>query len=743
MRSFLRPLVIAFSVINLFIGILTIAACFIFPEYYWKATGLYIGKHFHSLLVPIILALCALTYLFFSLLLMHFFKRLTDRQNKLVSFVLWGAIFLFEVVIIFLSHRILPPAFDGGHTYTQAIDMLRHQNTPGIMNYFQIYPNNIGLTIIRYWIYRFICFGHTNLFLYADRIFCALALTLAIYFAWRFIVDSQNRKIGNVFLFLVLTCFPLFFYLTYFYTDSLALMFPSILLYMTYRLTLTNRTRYLVYCAILFAVGFQIRENLILMAPATLIYLLLVKKVKKALYLLIITLVLVVGVARVAQGFDEQMGFHRNMALQMPVTSWMVLGTSNAGRYNAHDYLLTRQQSTQKKKETADLHVIKDRVEKDGLIGLSKIWAIKDARTFADGSMGYYWYTRQTTDYSKPYNYLFGNRKELIVSAIQSIHIGELILFALAAIRLVRKKKYDENLYFQLCLFGSFLFYVFIWEAEPRYALLFSILQLTGCLYGLQELYGLAALVTRKARKDHLLHAAVMLGLTVLLIVTVLVGLKSRPIDTKIIDTKPYYVIDQSVSGKETIAHVRATQEIRQTFTTNRTFTNVRFRVLNHRGKSLNLAEVTAIGQNGGSIIGEKRINSTRLRKSGYVTIPIHTNKHSLNHHYLLTIRQLAGTAHSQLSLAMNRRELYEQMDLYPGGALYLNHQIQHKEDLLFQVYTKGNHPYLSEIAYLTLLSIPFLILLVTMYRFRDSSRKVSRKNRKGSSVNGISKTDA
>ncbi|CAM3203380.1 glycosyltransferase family 39 protein [Sporolactobacillus spathodeae] len=743
MKGYLRPWVIAFSIVNLVVLMLTIVACFIFPDYYWKMTGLYLGKYFHFLDIPIALFLFSLIYLLLLLLLMRAFKRMSPRQEKSVSLALWGVVILFELLIIALFHGILPPSFDGGHTYSQAIDMLKHRRTPGIMDYFQIYPNNISITIIRYWLYRYICLGQAHLFIYADQISSAMALNIAIYFAWRFIVSSQNRKMGHLFLILVLTCFPLFFYLTYFYTDSFALMFPSLVLYFVFRLTRTGQLKYLVYCAVLIAIGFQIRENIILMLPATIIYLLLVKKVKKALYLLLVTLILVTGFGKLAQTYEEQMGFHKNMALQMPVTSWMVLGTSDAGRYNKNDYLLSRNPSTQQKKESADIRVIQNRIKKDGLLGFSKIWAIKDARTFADGSIGYYWYTHNTSNYSVPYNYLFGNRKELIVYAIQGIHIVEWILFALAAIRLIRKRKYDENLYLQLCLFGSFLFYVIVWEAEPRYALLFTVLQLTGCIYGLQELYDLAVIFTRKAKNVRLYYKAGMLGMTGLLALTASIALKNNQTVTQIVDAKPNYVIDQSVSIKKTIAIVRATQQVKQTFTAKKPFKAVRFRVLKHQGAARYLASVTANGKSSRSVIGQKIVNSNRLKRSGHVTIPIHHWTHASNHRYTLTIKKLTGVPDSKLSLAMNQRGWYEQMDLYSGGALYLNDQIQHKKDLMFQVYTKGNHPYLSEPVYLTLLSIPLLILLIAMYRFRESVRKGSRGKRSGSSGKGMKAIDA
>ncbi|WKB34777.1 hypothetical protein QS257_12765 [Terrilactibacillus sp. S3-3] len=158
----------------------------------------------------------------------------------------------------------------------------------------------------------------------------------------------------------------------------------------------------------------------------------------------------------------------------MPVSHWMMLGLAPNGRYNQHDFKLTLGQPTQQAKKQADFDQIKERIKEKKINGLARLWAVKAVRTFSDGSRGYFWYTKNASDYSAAYEYTFGQRKALMLFIIQVFNVANLFLLLLSSLRFFRTKKYDINLLMQICLFGSFLFFVFLWEAEPRYALLFT-----------------------------------------------------------------------------------------------------------------------------------------------------------------------------------------------------------------------------------------------------------------------------
>lgn len=705
-----------FSTIFLFAVLLIIFLSFIFPDFDWARTGLFVGRFFHYLDVPATMLLFAVILLLFYILLMRFFSRMNQTQLRVVTAILWTTVLLFEVLIIFSFHGILPPEFDGGHTYIQAINLLDHKNMSESLPYFQIYPNNIAITVIRYWVYRLLCFGHPTNFILADQITCAIGLNIGIYFTWKFIALAFNLKMANLLLILILTCFPLFLYIIYFYTDSVALMFPSMLLYLTYKFSKTDQFRYIVIIAILLAVSVQIRENMILILPALIIYILLIKNIKKTIICTAIIAVFIAGFGFAAQSYEKHLGFTKNPALQMPATSWLLMGLSYSGRYNMPDYKLTLSQPTQHQKQSADIEAIKNRIKNKEWSGLSLTWAIKAARTFGDGSQAYYWYSSNNTDYSTSYNYLFGNRKQLIVFLVQIIHIADLMLLALSAIGLLHRRKIDGNLFIQLCLFGSILFYVFVWEAEPRYSLLFTLLELSGAVYGLEELRFLSTVFVRKAKQKQVYLAAAVLTLTGLFVLTAAVAAKNYETYTLVKSPQKIYSVNQPNSKGLMDAPVNATHQVEQTFRAAGSFTHVRFEIKGKRGKALYRLSIIAKGQNH-QVLGQKTVTSAKMKSRGYETIVInHEPDHRGLQDYILTIKQISVSPRSELLLGMNGKGMYEQRDMYLGGALYINHVMQNAKDLQFQVYTIKESPYLNDAIYGILFLIPIIILTIGFF---------------------------
>lgn len=687
----------------------------LFSDFNGDARGQFVGTVYHYVGMPAALSLFTIIGVVGLILASRALRSFGHVWQQHITGLLVCAMGAVEIFILVEFHSILPPAFDGGHTYSQALDLLRADRGGGTLPYFQIYPNNTAVTVVRYWIYRFLCGENAHLFIDADHLVCALALNIGIYFTWKLVVSLFNLRIANMTLILILMCLPLFFYTTYFYTDSLTMMVPPVLTYLTYRAWKTGQFRFLAGCALLLAASYPIRENIILLLPALFIFWLMHRKFKRVLCWMAVLAVFFIGVGAAVNNYEAHLGFKANSALKMPASNWILMGLSEDGRYNTKDFLLAKQQTNPLRKQAVDWAAIKQRLAQKGIGGLAETWIIKAARTFADGSFGYYWYTQHSQTFSQTYSYLFGNRRQIVLNLLQCVRAIEMVLSAFAALRLLRRKNMGFNFLIQLCLFGSFMFYVFIWEAEPRYALLFQLLQIITCTYGLQELstrlIGMRQIMhkSRKACGLALVVPIILLAATL----GVAVACHRDYVQTKWPQAR--YLVNQTTSNNGEVAAVTNINIVHQTFVTQSPFTTVRFRVQRCEGLGRYRATVTAAN---GQVVSDKHDLTSRGLKAGH-DLQLNVSKLPRDHqwhHYTLTIAQSSGERGARLSLSMNGKGWYEQTDQYTNGSLYFNQQMQKGQDLRFQVYTTDNTTYLSAPIYWGLFAVPIFISIACFF---------------------------
>ncbi|RYM07231.1 hypothetical protein EWH99_00765 [Sporolactobacillus sp. THM7-7] len=698
---------IVFALFSLFILCMSVLA----PFFIGRHSGLYIGAPGTRLGLSVILFLLACVTLLFFMEARQVLERLSEAWNRRVTIGLGSLILLLELALITVFRDILPPAVDGGHIYLKAAAMVEASGAMKTDDYFQVYPNNVPVTVLLYWIYRLFSFGNPATFIWLNHAACALFLNIGLFFSWKVVVALFNRRAGNLFLLLVLTCLPLFFYTLYFYSDTAALMFPPMLIYLWIRLHRTGKYRYLAMLGLALVVGCQIRTNLILFLPALLIYMLFVLKFRRTAVYSFVLIAMLVAAQWVFPLHYAQLGLTANDKLKMPATHWVMMGLSDKGRYQYEDYRFSQSRHSLQEKKAANLEEIKKRAKKRGAAGLVQLWAVKAGRTFADGSIGYYWYTGNTAHYSLLYDYIFGEQKQLTLLVVQAFHLVHFFLLALSAVRFFRLKKADESLLIQIGLFGSFLFYTVLWEAEPRYALLFMLPALIGDLYGLKE----GAYLVEKMKKS--LGTSAWMNTRVMLTAVLLFALCTSAVmhfDQYTQNSIPQkrYTVNQPLKRGKILAAVDRSHFVTQTFRAGRPFNRISIGVGRHHGDGRYVLVLREKGS--GKIVARTRIDGSLL--------PPHRQAHFLfdrlipEGSYALQIRPAAGTKNAELGLSIHGKGIFEQRDMYPGGVLYQNHRMMKDMDLQFQVYRLDVRPYLNTGLYILLYLIPSLLVLIYAY---------------------------
>lgn len=680
-------------------------------------------RHIFSTSLSVLLF--SIIVLLFFMAAYRFFSRLTRFGLNVAAGGLAAAMILFEWVII-AGFSILPPTLDGGHTYGEALYLLAHGHASGDF-YYKVYPNNIPITVLRYWLYRLFSMVHFSNYMLIDKTACAVVLNVGIYFSWKLVNRLFDAKMGNLFLLMTLTSFPLFFYITYFYTDTVTLMFPAMFLYLWYLYHRSMKIRYLFLAGLLLGIGYEIRPNLILFLPALAIYMLFVLRLKKVLLNLIVIGAMMVAAGFFVHAYDQHLGYTSDPSLSMPTTHWIMLGLSRYGEYNGADYMLTRNQHTQQGKIQVDVQQIKSRIIDKGVPGLVDLWVIKTAETWSIGSRGFDIYTDVSAHPTMAYEYVFGRQNQLVLYIVQIFHVVNLFLLAFSALNYFRTNKVSLNILIQICLLGNFVFYVFLWEAEPRYSLLFTPFMILGAVFGFNEfwhaIHGLKAGRFRKVMKGKMPVWILSSFLMVCVIACAWMNVQKYARDLTV---QNQYIVDQKKTDGIQSAFVDAHHAIRQTFRASSPFTHVSLSVYSKKGQGVYNFSIANLSSH--KNIFSKNFTSAQVGPGQDLTFSLKEDAPGTGSQYQITVRQISGAQGGKLGFWLYGNG-YDRGDIYPDGQFMETGAQIKNADLKFQVYSIQERPYLSMEAYCLLFSIPVLMLLFYAYVFlKGRSGKINIK---------------
>ncbi|MCL1631808.1 glycosyltransferase family 39 protein [Sporolactobacillus sp. CPB3-1] len=661
--------------------------------------------------------------LFFFVALHHAMAHISECRVKKLSWVLFGVIILVELFLLCAFTGIEPPEIDGGHLYLKAKELINPGQAGNDHLYFQIYPNNIPIMLIRYLFYLCTPFQSSHALFIFDHVLCMVALNLGIFFSWKIVKQLLGGRMGLVFLFLILTCAPVFFYTLYFYSDTLMIMMPPLLIFVVMCYERSGRVFDAAMLCFIFAAGCVIRQNLILFLPALMIYLCFRSQFKRALVLMAGILTVLFFLQMAVADFAGHINIQANSKTKMPVTHWTMLGLSEQGRYNLRDFRLTYQQPTQAAKKAVNVREIKRRLASKSIGELTYLWAVKAFRVYADGSLGYYWYLGNTTDHSLLYDYFIGNQRQLLLFMIQIGHCVHLLLLFYAALLVRASRKVDPSLFLLIMLFGNFLFYIFLWEAEPRYALLFFFpLLIADC-------YGLKALASFLSRHNQLriLKMSISTQQMAHFLFLLLLCISAAHINqlTRESDVQYRYAVNQNQSKGSEYARVSDASSVQQTFYANRSFDHISLGKAGARGTAVYRLMIRSQSGPGQSAV--KTFTAQELEKGELSEI-------KLNHplaaatNYTMILSKLTGNDSDYLDLPIHGKGLFEQRDLYPEGSLFQNGRQKSGQDLQFRVYHKEIRAYLTVPVFVLLISVPLVMIIffADVYRESETAEDVS-----------------
>lgn len=328
-------------------------------------------------------------YIIHRFMLKH--EQYLNERYKLLLTIFITLMLLFQV---FLGSCLrFTPAFDMDAIYGGAIEWVNTNSFPSYYDYYYYFPNNLGGMSLLYIFFKLAAlFGITDFFTVGMIMNSIMSVCAML------VCSLTAKKLGGItkaisVLIFFLLSLPFYFIAPAFYTDSLSLLFPILIIFIALKLRETDKRLKVVLFSILIglfsAIGMLIKTTVIITPIAVIICLLINKKLAKALICCACSIgVIAVSLLSFNAYFsskhltDAEKAYVQNT----PYTHWIMMGLENSGGYNAADYEFTRSFTDPEARNKAINAEIVQRIKELGLGGIIKLAGIKGSISMGNGT---------------------------------------------------------------------------------------------------------------------------------------------------------------------------------------------------------------------------------------------------------------------------------------------------------------------------------------------------------------------
>lgn len=374
------------------------------------------------------------------------------------------------------------PSFDLDAIYGGAVQWVEEGSFADYYDYFDWFPNNLGGLCFLYVLFKIGSVFTSDYFLIA-----ALGNEVFLLLTFTFISLSAKKlwgsRYGILAVFMCGCMLPFLFMTDVFYTDSLSLLFPVLLFYLSLKAEESDNGKKLwkwcIISGVTACLGIFIKSTVMIMVLAVGISLLMRKKWNVFFKYVICCFVICMAFTLVFRSYMYHAHLNPELARvkNTPYYHWIMMGLEGNGAYNPGDYEFTRSFTDPAERNDALKAEIKNRVSEKGFTGMVMLYKEKLFRCFGDGTLG-------LSDFldDNPQNYgllqqflLYGGSKYPVYSSICNIVFYSLLIltFLYLLSKLRRGKKaillpHGEDLAPALAM-GGIIVFLMNWETSPRY----------------------------------------------------------------------------------------------------------------------------------------------------------------------------------------------------------------------------------------------------------------------------------
>ena len=473
----------------------------VFSLFRWDASWL---RELDTVPARILFVLVFALFLLAALLLIfRLIRKLSEKNRKRLT--LLCMLLLAGGQLLFLALIQPQLRYDPLKIFDMAVEMLRTHTISGTYEtgYFARYTNNYPLTILTYWFLLLLSkLGvPESWFMPAVQIVNVGCITLSIWLGYQIAKELKGKLFASFFLVVCAICPLSYVWAGYYYTATCSMPCLMGILYLYLRLRKDcsskagRKALLLALLGLITVLGFKLRATAAIAFIAVILDFLLRLWRKRrngregflasckshgkawalsgASFLLAASLVLALFSAateRYVQFDYKNTGF--------PPIHWVMMGARWDGAFDQNDEFYTSSFETKEEKTAADLKVLKERIAEAGPLGLISLAGRKLLNTWVDGTDNYL-YENDYGHYSKPYDYLVGDKSGFLTLYSQAFRALNMLAMGccalLAFVRLKRRKEYPGLFLVQLTVLGCMAFHL-IWETNPLYSISFTFL---------------------------------------------------------------------------------------------------------------------------------------------------------------------------------------------------------------------------------------------------------------------------
>lgn len=403
------------------------------------------------------------------------------RRKDRFSDQIYICVLIFSVIIVGLVQLIMinklrfVPSFDLDAIYGGAVQWIETGSFPDYYDYFDWFPNNLGGLCFLYLMFK------AGTIFTADYFAMAAVINMIIILSTVILTSLTARKLwGNKCGLLALVLFmcmpPLYFMADAFYTDSLSILFPISLFYISLKIKESKGTKLIILCmasGLLAAVGSLVKPTVMIMVVAISLSFLLQKRwTKLGIYIVSVGIIyLMITIAFQSYIYENHLNAELARIKNTPVYHWVMMGLSGDGGYNPADYDFTRSFSNPKIRDAALRNEIKNRIAQKGMAGMIALYAAKLVRCFGDGTLGISDFLDDNPcQYSRIHDYILysGDKYPSYKSLCNTVFYTLLLFMLICVVIEMTKGKRAELISAVLAMIGITVFLMH-WETSARY----------------------------------------------------------------------------------------------------------------------------------------------------------------------------------------------------------------------------------------------------------------------------------
>lgn len=558
--------------------------------------------------------------------------------------------------------------------------------------YFARYGNNNFIVVFFVWFYKILKLFHITNDTIPFAILNMICIDVGLFLLFKTLCVLGYEKSAVKFLLLCILNPITYMMVWWIYSATLSIplgtgvIYVSVLIYRDSS-SIKRLIGYSAILGILLSIGYLLRPTALIPFIAVVCCFFVCGKLrsscKKVILVTICVGIMVIGCNAILQ--QEIAKYAVEDDDNFPITHWLMMGIHDTGVVNKADNGFTESFDTKEEKTKANLREIKDTLREYGITGFVNHCIKKLPITWSDGTSECFARMRQIGKGNRLYQWISGEKRDIITFYCQSYYIVLLILIFLSVFRQWKRGEYGYLFLFTLTLFGGIAFYL-LWESKPSYNLPF-----------VPFVYVLAVDGAKNVFKINIKKKNVVKAGKILMLITVIVGISNYWIFAKNTDSWKNYVIYSSnevmMKWQENLSE--KSQILKQEF-----FANRKFNTINISAKKLAEGDCQYYVQlwSENEMIVQKLvgINDIQDRK---VILNFRTQEINGKQKYIIKIIPKIWGESDTIKWGSHFSKVSDQ---YEGGC-YLDEE-ELVTDLFIRVYNEKEGVYMSPVLYVALL---------------------------------------